>query len=148
MPLTVTDPKMTRFIMSLNEAALLILKATQISNDGEVLILKMLSVKIGDLAKEIVKVYGEFFSSLTIKQKIIFTDKREGERLHELLITPSEISFCHDVGTMYKIKKIRSKKKIIKSNFSSETAPKISQKELNKIIRELFNEFYGTRNKF
>ena len=48
-PLTVTDKRMTRFIMSISEAASMILKVTSISNTGEIYILKMPSIKIEDL---------------------------------------------------------------------------------------------------
>ena len=53
---TVTDPRMSRFIMSIQDAAGLILKATNMCKGGEIFILKMPSVKIKDLAENMVKV--------------------------------------------------------------------------------------------
>jgi len=61
-PLTITDPKMTRFIMSIDEASILILKAAHVAKDGEMFILKMPSIKIIDLAKEMVKKFGKSYS--------------------------------------------------------------------------------------
>ncbi|MCV0393566.1 MAG: polysaccharide biosynthesis protein [Nitrosopumilus sp.] len=138
--LTITNPKMTRFIMSISDAASLILRVTNIAKDGEIFILKMPSVNILDLGKTMRDVYKTRYPKTRIAP--IKTSKvRDKERLHEFLITPSEIPFCHDVGTMYKISKERSKEKISESEFSSETTKKIDQKKLKKIINELLDEY-------
>jgi UDP-N-acetylglucosamine 4,6-dehydratase len=142
IPLTVTDEKMTRFIMSIHEAASLILKITHVAEDGEIYILKMPSVRILDLAKSIAKVYNTRYTPKEKKSPPVRISKaREGERFHEFLVSPDEIPFCHDIGPMYKISKDINKKKIPLSQFSSETAVKISQGKLEKIILELLNEF-------
>ena len=142
IPLTVTDKKMTRYIMSIHEAASLILKVTHIAKDGEVFILKMPSVRIEDLAKGMISVYGKRFP---IEKKnlppIKISTAREGERFNEFLIAPDEISYCHDVGNMYKISREATKKKTSIMQFSSETATRISQEHLHKIINELLDEF-------
>ena len=57
--LTVTDERMTRFVMSLSESANLILKVTVIAKDGEIYILKMPSVKIIHLAKTMIKIFQD-----------------------------------------------------------------------------------------
>jgi len=137
--LSITNPKMTRFIMSIADAASLILKVTNIAKDGEIFILKMPSVNIHDLGKAMVEVY----KSRNPKAKIApikFSKLRERERMHEFLITNTEIPYCHDLGTMYKISKEESKKKISTKDFSSETTQKISQTKLKNIINELFDE--------
>ena len=141
IPLTVTDEKMTRFIMSIHEAASLILKITHIAKDGEIYILKMPSVKIVDLAKSIVDVYNTRFSEQKKLSTIKISKAREGERFHELLVSPDEIPFCHDMGSMYKIAKEINTKKIPLSQFSSETSARISQDKLRKTIQELLEEF-------
>ncbi|VVC05672.1 GDP-L-fucose synthase [uncultured archaeon] len=142
MPFTVTDEKMTRFIMSIHEAASLILKITHVAEDGEIYILKMPSVRILDLAKSIAKVYSTRYARNEKKSPSIRISKaREGERFHEFLVSPDEIPFCHDIGPMYKISKDINKKKIPLSQFSSETAVKISQDKLERIILELLDEF-------
>lgn len=142
VPLTVTDERMTRFIMSIPEAASLILKITHVTKDGEIFILKMPSVRIVDLAKTMIQVYSERFP---IEKKnlspIKVSKAREGERFHEFLISPDEIPLCHDMGQMYKISRDMIKKKISLTEFSSETATKISNTKLHKIINELFDEF-------
>ena len=141
IPLTVTDPNMTRFIMSISEAALMILKITHIAKGNDIFILKMPSVRIGDLAKGMIDVFSTKFSNKNKSLKIKTSKAREGEKFHEILITGEEISYCHDVGDMYRISKVKSKRSIPYSNFSSETAVKISQKDLRKILNELLDEY-------
>lgn len=142
-PLTVTDPKMTRFIMSLDEASLLILKAAHIAKDGETLILKMPSVRIEDLAKGLIKAYREVFPYEKILSTIKYSHARQGERFHEFLVTSDEVPFCHDEKNMYKLNRKLNQRKTPLIKFSSETAPKISKKNLHKIILELLNEDFN-----
>ena len=139
-PLTVTDKRMTRFIMSISEAASMILKVTKILKDGEIYILKMPSIRIEDLAKGMLHVYGSRFPDYRNTSSLKITKPR-GERFHELLITNEEMPFCHDIGDMYKISKTENKKQLLHKEFSSETASRISQSKLHKTINELINEY-------
>jgi FlaA1/EpsC-like NDP-sugar epimerase len=139
-PLTVTDKRMTRFIMSISEAASMILKVTKILKDGEIYILKMPSIRIEDLAKGMLHVYGSRFPDYRNTSSLKITKPR-GERFHELLITNEEMPFCHDIGDMYKISKTENKKRLLQKEFSSETASRISQSKLHKTINELINEY-------
>lgn len=138
--LTITNSKMTRFIMSISDAASLILKVTNITKDGEIFILKMPSVNIYDLGKTMAKVYKQRNPKSEIAP-IKISKARDKERMHEFLITPTEIPYCHDIGTMYKISNEESKKKISTKDFSSETTNRISQTKLEKIINELLDEY-------
>ena len=139
--LTVTDSKMTRFIMSIPEATNLILEVTDIARDREVFILKMPSVKIIDLAKSMVRICKEEVIHGKNPPSIKISKLREGERFHEFLTTRDEIPYCHDMGKMYKItKEIADKKKLNEKNFSSETSQKLSQEKLDKIIYELLKD--------
>ena len=140
-PLTVTDARMTRFIMSISAASKMILKVTKIAKDGEIFILKMPSVKIEELAKGMLQVFEKKFFNYKINNKIKILKSRERERFHEFLITNEELPYCHDIGQMYKISKIENKKLISINELSSETSKKISKKELEKIINELMNEY-------
>ena len=139
-PLTVTDRNMTRFIMSISEAASMILKVTKILKDGEIYILKMPSVVIENLAIGMLRVYGSRFPDYRNTSSINITKPR-GERFHELLISKEEIPYCHDIGDMYKISKTPSKKQLSNHEFSSETASRISQSKLHKTINELIDEY-------
>lgn len=141
IPLTVTDVRMTRFIMSISEAAYMILKVTSISKDGETFILKMPSIRIEDLAKEMIHVYHTRFPNEKNLPPIKISKARERERLHECLITGDETPYCIDIKDMYKIARTKSEKKMSVDQFSSETAPKISHERLHKIIDELLDEY-------
>lgn len=87
-PVTVTDPRMTRFIMSTNRAIELILKATSIAKGGEIFILKMPSVKIHDLAEVLIKSHAPKYGHENVKIELI--GAKAGEKTHESLITDYE----------------------------------------------------------
>ena len=139
-PLTVTDKNMTRFIMSISDAASMILHVTKILSGGEIYILKMPSIRIEDLAKGMLHVYGSRFPDYRNTSSLKIT-KARGERFHELLISKEEMPYCHDMGDMYKVSKTPSKKQLSSKEFSSETASRISQSKLHKTINELIDEY-------
>jgi UDP-N-acetylglucosamine 4,6-dehydratase/5-epimerase len=139
IPITVTDSRMTRFIMSIQDAAKLILKSTVISKGGEIFILKMPSVKIKDLAESMIEVCGA--KQIKYKQKITVSKTRIHERFHEYLVTPNEINYCQDMGSFYKISKAKNKRKVSNDEFSSQTVGKIPKDKLQKVIQELLDEF-------
>ena len=141
-PLTITDARMTRFIMSISEAAQMILKVTHKAKDGEIFILKMPSVRIEDLAVGMLKVFKKRFAKSSISSKIKISKSRERERFHEFLVTNEEIPYCHDIGDMYKITRTENKnRKINVKEFSSESATRINEKRLHKIINELIDDY-------
>jgi len=140
--LTITDSKMTRFIMSILDATNLILEVTHIAKDGEVFILKMPSVTIKNLAKCMIDVCKEKFDYSKKISSIKTSNLREGERVSEYLITNEEIPYCEDLGKIFKItKKITNSKKVSKTEFNSSTSTIISNSKLKKIIVELLNEY-------
>ena len=139
LPLTVTDSRMTRFIMSISDAASTILKIGHIAKDSETFILKISSVKIEDLAKIMIQVYKEK-NKLTKDPKIEISNPRGYERFHEFLVTNDEIRFCHDIGDMYKITKKPVKHNISLKAVNSATATRIPKNKLHRVINELFDE--------
>ena len=95
-PITITDPKMTRFMMSLEEAVELVLFAFEHGNAGDLFVNKAPAGTIGDLAqalKEICNTQTEI--------KIIGT--RHGEKLYETLCTREEMVKAEDMGDFYRI---------------------------------------------
>ncbi len=139
LPLTVTDKRMTRFIMSISDAASMILKIGNIAKDSETFILKMPSVRIEDFAKCMIQVYKEKMG-LAKTSKIRLSKIREYERFNEMLVTNDEVEFCHDIGDMYKISKKQTKKPLSLKEFNSGTSKQIEKNELKKIINEIFDE--------
>ncbi|MBL76908.1 MAG: hypothetical protein CL763_08315 [Chloroflexi bacterium] len=139
LPLTVTDKRMTRFIMSISDAASMILKIGNIAKDSETFILKMPSVRIEEFAKSMIEVYKQK-TGVTKTSKIRISKIREYERFNEMLVTNDEIEFCHDLGDMYKISKKQAKKPLSLKEFNSGTSKKISKNNLHKVISEIFDE--------
>lgn len=95
-PITITDPKMTRFIMSLDEAVELVVYAFEHAKAGDIMVQKSPSMYIGDLAialKELFKADNEI--------QIIGT--RHGEKMHEVLLTREEAAKAIDMGNFYRI---------------------------------------------
>lgn len=87
-PITVTHPEVTRYFMSIEEAAQLILQAGTMAKGGEIYILKMgESVQILNLAKDLIELAGKKVGE---DIDIIFTGLRPGEKLYEELITDGE----------------------------------------------------------
>jgi FlaA1/EpsC-like NDP-sugar epimerase len=87
-PITVTHPQVTRYFMTISEAAQLILQAGSIGEGGEIFILEMgTPVKIAKMAEELVRLSGKEPGK---DVEIIFTGLREGEKLFEELITQGE----------------------------------------------------------
>ncbi len=95
-PITITDPKMTRFLMSLEEAVDLVLFAFEHGNSGDLFVNKAPAGTIGDLAQAL----KELFKSDS-PVKIIGT--RHGEKLYETLCTKEEMLKAEDMGNFYRI---------------------------------------------
>jgi UDP-N-acetylglucosamine 4,6-dehydratase len=96
LPLTLTDPNMTRFLMSLNDAVDLVLFAFEHGNPGDLFVNKAPAATIGDLAQA-VKELAESDSEI----KIIGT--RHGEKLYETLCTREEMQKADDMGDFYRV---------------------------------------------
>lgn len=94
-PITITDPNMTRFLMNLDEAVNLVAFAFENANPGDLFIQKADASTIGDLAKGVMKVFGE------TECKIIGT--RHGEKLYETLMTREERLRSVDMGNYFRI---------------------------------------------
>ncbi len=96
LPLTITDPNMTRFLMSLDDAVDLVLFAFENGNSGDLFVNKAPAATIRDLAqalKELANVDNEI--------KVIGT--RHGEKLYETLCTREEMLKAEDMGDFYRV---------------------------------------------
>ena len=87
--ITVTDADMTRFFLTLPEAITLLFQATENSVGGETFVINMPAFYIGDLAKVLIKYYGDSDTSIDI------IGLREGEKKHEVLISEHESHRAH-----------------------------------------------------
>ena len=94
--LTITDPNMTRFLMSLDEAVELVLFAFEHGNQGDLFVNKAPAGTIGDLALALKELCGA-----QNEVKVIGT--RHGEKLYETLCTREEMVKAEDMGDFYRI---------------------------------------------
>jgi UDP-glucose 4-epimerase len=96
LPLTITDPEMTRFLMSLDESVDLVLYAFENARPGDIFVQKSPASTIGDLAMAM----KELLNS-PIEIKTIGT--RHGEKLYETLVSREEMARAEDLGSYYRI---------------------------------------------
>lgn len=96
LPLTVTDPNMTRFLMSLNEAVELVLYAFGNAQPGDLFIQKAPACTVHDLAVAVNELFGG-------KQGVRIIGTRHGEKLYETLMTAEEKIHSTDEGNYFRI---------------------------------------------
>jgi len=94
--LTLTDPNMTRFLMSLEDSVDLVLYAFENGQQGDIFVQKAPASTVSDLAQAIIEVFGS-----KLKTRIIGT--RHGEKLYESLISREEMAHAQNMGNYYRI---------------------------------------------
>lgn len=94
--ITITDPKMTRFLMSLEEAVELVLFAFENGNQGDLFVNKAPAGTIGDLAQALKEL-------CTANNEVKIIGTRHGEKLYETLCTREEMVKAEDMGEFYRI---------------------------------------------
>ena len=95
-PITVTDPKMTRFLMSLTDAVELVLFAFENGHQGDLFVNKAPAATIGDLAQALKEICNAGNEIKTI-------GTRHGEKLYETLCTREEMAKADDMGEFYRV---------------------------------------------
>lgn len=96
LPITVTDPEMTRFMMSLDEAVDLVLFAFENSQQGDIFVKKAPAATIKDLAE----VLREVFAA---DNEIQVIGTRHGEKVYETLLSKEEAGIAEDLGDFYRV---------------------------------------------
>ena len=94
-PVTLTDPNMTRFIMSEEQAIELLIKATELARGGEIFIFKMHAIRISDLAEVMIEKFGRG----RVEVKIV--GRKPGEKLYEELMTETEAERALETEDMF-----------------------------------------------
>jgi len=95
-PLTVTEPLMTRFIMSLEEAVELVLFSFENAQPGDIMVQKSPACTVGDLAQAVKELFN---GDNPIKHIGI----RHGEKMYETLLTQEEAAVAQDMGDFYRV---------------------------------------------
>ena len=96
-PITLTEPKMTRFIMSLDEAVDLVLFAFEHGQNGDILVQKAPACTIQTQAEAVCELFGGR------KEDIKVIGIRHGEKLYETLLTNEECAKAEDMGNFYRV---------------------------------------------
>ena len=96
-PITVTNPDMTRFIMSLEEAVDLVLFAFEHGTHGDILVQKAPACTIRTLAEAVCELFGGDYS------RIRLIGVRHGEKMYETLLTNEECAHAIDMGAFYRV---------------------------------------------
>ena len=95
-PLTITDPNMTRFLMSLEDAVLLVEHAFEHARPGDLFIRKAPASTVGDLARGVAAAMG-------VEPEIKVIGTRHGEKLYETLATREELARSEDQGEYFRV---------------------------------------------
>ncbi len=142
--ITITDLKMTRFSITMDEALDFILKATDLGQGSEIFVPKLKAYSITELVEALKEIFGE------IDHEIVGV--RPGEKLHEILINKEEIKYSWEYENMYLVtnplyplfhdNEIRSTYHGIRKienlvEYSSDNVEKIPRDELKSTIRSL-----------
>ncbi len=145
-PLTVTHPEITRYFMSIGEAARLVIKAATVEG-GKIFVMDMgRPIRILDLAKNLIKLYGYTEDEI----KIIFTGLRKGEKMHE------ELSYSHESLKPSVYEKLfisdedfvplnEEELRTMISEFA-EAADGYNEDEIKKVIKKYVPEYQGKEN--
>ena len=96
-PITLTEPSMTRFIMSLEEAVDLVLFAFENGQNGDILVQKAPACTIGTQAEAVCELFGGK------KEDIKVIGIRHGEKMYETLLTNEECAKAEDMGNFYRV---------------------------------------------
>ena len=109
-PITITEPKMTRFIMSLEEAVDLVLFAFENGQNGDILVQKAPACTIQTQAEAVCELFGEQAGGALkdagaqgLKDAIKVIGIRHGEKMYETLLTKEECAKAEDMGNFYRV---------------------------------------------
>jgi FlaA1/EpsC-like NDP-sugar epimerase len=138
-PVTLTDPDMTRFVMSIPKAVDLVLKAAELAQGGEIFIFKMPVLRISDLAAVAIKLLapGYGYDAKSIDIKII--GKRAGEKSYEELLTEDEATNSRETDDMFIITPTGERQKASKApklRYTSKDGILLTRDEIRKILAE------------
>ncbi len=140
--ITITDPEMTRFLMSLDESVNLVLYAFKNGNSGDIFVQKSPASTIQCLADSLTSIFHS-----SIETRIIGT--RHSEKLYETLVSKEEMSKAEDLGNFYKIpadtRNLNYNKFFVEGNesisefdsYNSHNTTRLNQENVEKILLKL-----------
>lgn len=141
--LTVTDPDMTRFILSLRNAVDLVLRATELAQGGEIFIFKMPKLRIIDLAECMLEESMIPYGSSVRKAEIEIVGKRAGEKHYEELMTEDEAMNAYEIEDMFVMVPFQKRNEIVKKipakRYTSRDGDLLTKEQIKKMLREILH---------
>jgi UDP-N-acetylglucosamine 4,6-dehydratase len=138
-PVTITDPDMTRFVMSIPQAVNLVLKAAEIARGGEIFIFKMRTLHIRDLAEVMIEELAPHYGYAPDSIRIDISGKRAGEKLYEELLTEDEALNVSETEDMFVVTtdKNQERKSLSPKNYRSDKdAVFLTREEIRGILKD------------
>ena len=140
-PVMITDPDMTRFVMSIPKAADLVLRATEIAQGGEIFIFKMPALRIGDLAEAMIEELAPRYGYNPESSRVEISGKRAGEKIYEELMTEDEAMRASENDDMFIITeaaKNRESKKMLANQYRyNRDAILLTREEIKGLLRDV-----------
>lgn len=133
MPITITDPSMTRFLMTVADAVDLVGEAFAIGQNGEILVKKAAACTTGDLAKAVCK-----FMDLPEDYPVNIIGIRPGEKMHEALLTDEEMAYAQERGDYVIASRSFPGTGWISNTHKSECAPRMNENQVLDLIRSVY----------
>ena len=133
MPITITDPDMTRFVMTVDEAVDLVAKAFSLGENGELLVKKSSACTTGDLAKAVCK-----FMNLPEDYPTEIIGIRPGEKMHEALLTEEEAQMAVIKGDYIVVSRNRDISGPVDAPYKSDLAPRMTEQQVLNLIHSVF----------
>lgn len=139
---TVTEPDMTRFMMSLSQAVELTLKACKVAKGGEVFVLKMPVIRLQDLAEVIINDECKKNNINPVSIKIKKIGLRPGEKMYEELMSEDEAHKALELKDMYIVRSpyeehsYEGAKNVEINSYSSEGEKVLSKEEIRKLLTD------------
>jgi len=140
-PVTITDPRMTRFVLTLSEAIDLVFGAVSKGVGGEIFVLKIPAARVSDIAEVMIEAMAPGG-----KVAIRTIGVRPGEKIHEILVSEAEAPRTLEEGSTYVIlpqinlqgpwQSWRRGKKVGFREYSSDAAPRLTKQKIRSILTQ------------
>lgn len=135
MPITITDPEMTRFMMTVREATDLVEQAFMIGENGDLLVKRSKACTTGDLAKAVCR-----YLNLPADYQTETIGIRPGEKMHEALLTEEEAYLARMKGDYMVVSHKREHYGILEAEYRSDLAERMSAGDVLRLIESVFEE--------
>jgi len=141
LPITITDPDMTRYMMTVDDAITLVEKAFEIGENGDLFVKKASACTTGDLANAVCR-----YLELTDEYPIETIGIRPGEKLHESLLTEEEMSMAEQIGNYFVVHTRTAQKNRMHMpgvTLNSKYADRMSEDDVLGLITNVFGPWGG-----